>query len=183
VTLETVPAVVLRLAAVYGPGMKGNYLRLLHALQRGRFAFVGHGDNRRTVVHVDDACAAAQLAAFHPEAPGRAFNVTDGAVHSVREIVLAICAALGRRAPRWHVPARPARAAAWAVDRAFRLAGRRSPIGPDAIAKLLEDVAVCGQRITRELGFTPRLGLEAGWRATVGELFSGGDAPAGLGPR
>jgi nucleoside-diphosphate-sugar epimerase len=173
VTLETVPGVVLRLAAVYGPGMKGNYLRLLRALQRRRFVLVGTGRNRRTLVHVDDVCAAALLVASHRDALGRVYNVTDGAIHSVREIVLAICAAIDRHPPRFRLPVGPVRAAAWLVDRAWRLAGRTPPVGPDAIGKLLEDVAVSGQRITRELGYAPAFDLETGWKATVDELSSG----------
>ena len=78
IALTTLPAVVLRLAAVYGPSMKGNYPRLLRALQQRRFAFVGKGDNRRTLVHLEDVCAASLLAAEHPRAVGQIYNVTDG---------------------------------------------------------------------------------------------------------
>ena len=183
VAVETIPAVVLRLAAVYGPGMKGNYLRLLRALQRRRFAFVGRGENRRTVVHVDDVCAAALLAGSHPDALGRVYNVTDGAVHPVRDIVLAICAAIGRHPPRLQFPVGPVRTAAWLVDRAFRIAGRTPPVGPDAITKLVEDVAVSGRRLTNELGYAPEFDLETGWRATVAELSAGSIAGGRAGPK
>jgi len=38
--------VILRLSAVYGAGVKGNYERLLHALARDRFLPLGRGQNR-----------------------------------------------------------------------------------------------------------------------------------------
>src|SRR5215203_4106387 len=72
---------VLRLAAVYGPAVKGNYERLVRALARRRFVPVGRGENNRTLVFEDDVARAMLLAATHPAAPGRVFNVTDGSVH------------------------------------------------------------------------------------------------------
>jgi len=66
------------MAAIYGPRMKGNYPRLVKALSRGIFIPVGKGDNRRTLVHEEDAVRAAVLAAQHPRAAGRVYNVSDG---------------------------------------------------------------------------------------------------------
>lgn len=50
--------VVLRLAAVYGARVKGNYQRLLDAVARGCFVPLGHGGNRRTLVYDRDVAAA-----------------------------------------------------------------------------------------------------------------------------
>ena len=56
--------VVLRLAAVYGARVKGNYHRLLHALRRRRFLPIGRGANRRTLIYDRDVAAAALLVAL-----------------------------------------------------------------------------------------------------------------------
>ena len=45
---------VLRLGAVYGSRIKGNYERLTHALARNRFIPLGNGLNRRTLVYDKD---------------------------------------------------------------------------------------------------------------------------------
>lgn len=160
--------VVLRLAAVYGSHMKGNYPRLVNALRKGRFRHIGTGTNRRTLVHESDVVGAALLAAQHPDATGKLFNVTDGAVHTIGEIVDAICAAIGIRPPRFHVPERPVRIMASTIETLFRVAGQRAPIGRATVDKLLEDVAVSGQRLQTELGFVPRVALSDGWREAVG---------------
>jgi UDP-glucose 4-epimerase len=161
---------VLRLAAVYGPGVKGNYRRLLDALARRRFIPVGPGRNRRTLIFEEDAARAALLAADRDEAAGEIFNVTDGRIHEVREIVDAICAALGRRSPRLVLPIGPARAAAWAVD---RVRGRGAALA--ALDKYIEDVAVDGSKLHRRIGFTPACDLQAGWRRTVEVLRERGE--------
>ncbi len=162
--------IVLRLAAVYGPRMKGNYLRLVRALARPWFLAIGSGNNRRSLIHEEDVARAFLAAASRPELGGRVFNVTDGGVHRMRDIVAAISAALGRRAPRFALPAAPVRFACRTADAAARLAGRRAPVTPDAIDKWLEDLAVFSTRARSELGFVPAVSLVDGWRRTVEAL-------------
>jgi UDP-glucose 4-epimerase len=160
-------AVVLRLAAVYGPRVKGNYAQLVLALQRGRFLPIGSGSNRRTLVYDEDVAAAALLVAKHPDAVGRIYNITDGRISTFNEIVTAICSALGKRPPRLHLPAAPVRVAASAVESVFSLAHKQSPVARATIDKLMEDVAVSGEKIQQELGFQPKFDLASGWRQTV----------------
>ena len=170
IALDGLPAVVLRLAAVYGPGMKGNYIRLLNALRKGHFFMIGDGCNRRTLVHIRDACQAAVLAAEHPDAVGHIYNVTDGQIHTLREIVTAICQALGKKPPRFRLPVSLVRPAFGLLEDGLRLLGVRSPIGRSTVNKMTEDLAVSGDRIQRELGFSPRYDLVTGWRESVEQM-------------
>ncbi len=161
--------VVLRLAAVYGMGMKGNYPRLINALKKRRFLYIGSGTNRRTLVHVSDVSRAAVLAAANPVAVGNIYNVTDGAVHSTREIIETICSTLQISGPLFHLPERPVRMLAAAIEDIFAVAGKRAPIGRVTIDKFLEDVAVSGEKIEAELGFRPQYDLESGWREALAQ--------------
>jgi nucleoside-diphosphate-sugar epimerase len=166
---------VLRMGAIYGARIKGNYRRLVELLARHRFIPVGGGRNRRTLVYDRDVGEAAALAIHHPEAAGRIYNVTDGQVHPIGAIVAAICAALGRRPPRLTLPAAPIRAAAGLAEDMARAIGRHSPIGRTAIEKFLEDVAVDGRRIQAELGFRPKYDLATGWRETIEGMRQAGE--------
>ncbi len=170
---------VLRLSAVYGPRIKGNYQRLLHALAAGRYLPLGPGLNRRSMVHEDDAAAAFVTALGHPAAAGRIFNVTDGAPHRLRDIVAAMCAALGRAEPKLALPVMPAIAGVRVLERLARIVGRTPPITAATLAKYLEDSVVDASRITRELAFVPRVGLDAGWCSTVRALRALGQLPGG----
>jgi UDP-glucose 4-epimerase len=163
-------ASVLRLSAVYGPTIKGNYERLVRALARGRFIPVGDGRNLRTLVHEEDAAEAICLAAAHPAAAGTTFNVSDGTTHAVRDIVATIAAALGRAAPRFSIPAGLAAAGIRGVEGLFRMLGHRPPVTRAALDKYLEHVAVRGDRIRTVLGFQPRRTLEEGWRRTIADM-------------
>lgn len=167
--------VVLRLGAVYGVGIKGNYRRLVEALARGRYVHIGAGRNRRVLVHEQDVADAVVLAAHHPAAAGRIYNVTDGQLHELRDIVAAICRALGRPVPRLRVPVSLARIGALGLEVLADLIGRRALVTRTAIDTLVEDVAVDGGRLQRDLGFAPRFDLEGGWRDVVQRMRLSGD--------
>lgn len=159
---------VLRFAAVYGERMKGNFPKLVSAIRKGMFAYVGSGKNRRTLVHERDAVRAAILGANDERSKGNIYNVTDGEVHTLEEIVDAISKALGKKPPSIHLPESLARAAFAGGDVFLKIAGKEMRLTP-LIDKINEDIAVSGSRIQEELGFKPEFGLASGWE----EVLSG----------
>ena len=161
---------VLRPGAVYGARARGNYRRLVQALARGRFIPLGDGHNRRTLIYDYDLAQAAVLAAQHPAAAGRIYNVSDGQFHTLNQIISAICAAMGRQPPRFSVPLGPTRVVAGVLEDVLRLVGHTSPIGRATVDKYVEDVAVDSRRVQTELGFAPRFDLYTGWREVIREM-------------
>lgn len=158
---------VLRLGAVYGSRIKGNYQRLVHSLARRRFIAIGPGQNRRTLLYEQDVARAALLALEHPLAGGQVYNVSDGQYHTLHDIIAAICDALGRPLPRFSLPAGLVRFAAGMVEDTARLMHYAAPIGRATVDKYTEDVTVSSQRIQTQLGFVPRFALATGWRETI----------------
>lgn len=168
--------VILRLSAVYGAGVKGNYERLLHALARGRFLPLGAGQNRRTLVYDRDVTAAVVLALHHPHAVGQVFNVTDGDWHTMQTIIQTMAQALGQRPPRFSLPIAPVRWLAGLVEDGAQLVGRPAPIRRATLDKYGEDIAVDGHRIQQTLGFTPRFDLARGWQDAIKRMRDGQSA-------
>jgi len=158
---------VLRMGAVYGTRVKGNYRRLLLSLSRGRFIPIGDGHNWRTLIYEEDAARAAELAIHHPAAAGQIFNVTDGEFHPLNEIIVAMCVALGRTPPRISLPVRPVRFIVGLFENLARLVGYNLPIERASIDKYTENVRVNGRRIQNQLGFVPQVDLATGWLKTV----------------
>jgi nucleoside-diphosphate-sugar epimerase len=165
---------VLRMGAIYGARIKGNYRRLLVSLARGRFIPVGNGRNRRTLIYDRDAARAVVLALQHPATPGQVFNVTDGQFHTLNEILTAMCQALQRRPPRWSIPVTPVRVVAEMMDDTFRLLGQKAPVARATVNRYIEDVAVDGQRFQCACGFRPAYDLESGWREVVADMKRAG---------
>jgi len=166
---------VLRLAAVYGSRVKGNYRRLLLALAQKRFVPIGPGTNRRTLIYDKDAASAVLSVLNNPSAAGKIFNVTDGKIHSLNEIIQSICEALGRRPPRVHLPIAPLRAAANIVDKGTRLLGLSFSGFKNALDKYVEDLAVDGHRIQDKIGFKPKFDLLSGWKEAIEEMRARGE--------
>ncbi len=163
---------ILRSAAVYGPRVKGNYLRLATAIARRRFVPMGPGRNRRTLAYDQDLARAVLLAATHPASAGSVYNVTDGEVHTLATIIRAIYRALGRRPPRLRVPLGAVRAVLGVYGKTCRLAGVEPIVTEATLEKYTEDVAVSGSLVQRELGFQPIFDLDTGWKETMASLCS-----------
>lgn len=164
---------VLRLGAVYGSRIKGNYERLTHALARHRFIPIGSGVNRRTLIYDQDVAQAAVLAVSHPAAAGRVFNVTDGEFHTLNEIIESICFALNRKPPGISLPLGFSRSVAGMIEKVGQTTGLKLPAVRAMIDKYNEDIAVEGNLIRKELGFSPQYDLQAGWCETIRELQLG----------
>jgi nucleoside-diphosphate-sugar epimerase len=162
---------ILRLATVYGEEDPGNVARLMHAIDRGRFAWIGTGDNLKSLIHRDDV-ARACVVVLSQNLPGvNIFNLS-GPPCPMREVVESLAAALGRKLPRWHIPAPLALALA-------RIAGA---VGPGisflqrpyaAIRKWLADDAYDSSRFNQTFSFRTEIPIGEGLRREVSWYRSG----------
>jgi len=94
---------ILRMATLYGEGDPGNVARLVRAIDRGRFLWIGRGHNRKSLLYRDDAARACVQAVLRPASGARTYNVSAEPC-TMDEIVSAIAAHLDRPVPRWRVP-------------------------------------------------------------------------------
>lgn len=134
---------IVRPPLVYGPGVPANFLALARAVRDGwPLPFAGL-ENRRSLVGLDNLCAALRLAAAHPSAGGGTFLVTDGEAISTAEIVRRLARAFGRPARLFPAPLRLGRLAARALGR-----GR-------TFEQIFGDLWLEPRRARRELGFSP----------------------------
>lgn len=95
--------VVLRFPLVYGPGVRGNLLRLLRAIRAGRPLPFGAVKNCRSMLGAGNAADALILAATHPRAAGGTFLARD-AEFSTPDLLREMGAALDRAPRLWSWP-------------------------------------------------------------------------------
>jgi UDP-glucose 4-epimerase len=147
--------VVVRAPLVYGPEVKGNFLRLLRWVQTGRPVPLGGIDNARSLVSIWNLCDLLRLLMEHPAAPGRTWMVSDGEDLSTPELVRRIARAMGRRARLLAVPSTLLAVAA-------RLSGRSTEF-----ARLCGSLTVDVAATRLELGWSPRVSVTEGIARTV----------------
>lgn len=147
--------VVLRPPLVYGPGVKGNFLRLMQAINKGRPFPFGAIHNRRSLIYLGNLVDVIRRCLTHPKAAGKTFLVSDGDDVSTPELVRRIAASLGRRPFLLPVPVLCMR---WAG----RVLGKKA-----AVDRLLGSLRVDISPLREELGWTPPYTMRAGLEATA----------------
>lgn len=89
--------VVVRSPLVYGPGVKGNFLRLMQWVDKGipfPFSMVR---NHRSLIALDNLVDVLVSCVEHPQASGQTFLVADGEDLSTPELLRHVAESLGRR--------------------------------------------------------------------------------------
>ncbi len=130
--------IVLRPALVYGRGGGIVGMLLRASLEYGVVQYVGTGENRWTLIHVDDL-ARCYVAALENAEPGSLFVAADEQVMRLREVAQFISQAAGI----------PGRVQAWQLDEA------RAALGAFADALAL-DQQVSGAKAKQALNWQPQ---------------------------
>jgi len=147
--------VALRPPLVYGPGVKGNFLRLMNLVARGVPLPLGAVDNRRSLIYTGNLAGAIVKALDAPQAAGRTYLVSDGEDVSTPDLVRGLARALGVKPRLLSLPLS-------ALDLGARLAGRRAEF-----VRLTSSLQVDSSRIQRELGWRPPFTLAQGLELTA----------------
>jgi len=150
-----IEAVVLRPPLVYGPGVKGNFLSLMQAIDKRRPLPVGGIYNQRSLLYLGNLVDAIRLCLDHPQAAGKTFMVSDGDDVSTPELVRRIAASLKRRPFLLPVPT-------WCI----RLAGlmlRKEA----AVERLVGSLCLDISSVQEVLGWTPPYTMQMGLKATA----------------
>jgi len=150
--LETV---IMRPPLVYGPGVKGNFLHLLKAINRGIPLPLAGACNTRDMIYVGNLVNAIITCALHPKAARQTYLVRDGEEISTALLVKMISTALGQKNRMFHVPTPLLRTAATVLGRSKQ------------IDRLFGSLRLSDKKIRRELEWIPPYSQEYGLNETV----------------
>lgn len=137
--------VILRPPLVYGPGVAGNFRKLVDLVSGGIPLPLGSVRNRRSLVGVTNLSSAIGHVLRHPAAQGKTWLLSDQHDLSTPELIQHIAAAAGRRALLMPFPTRLLRVAS-------RFVGRQR-----IYDQLAGSLTVDSTPFTLELGWTPPL--------------------------
>lgn len=143
--------VALRFPLVYGPGVKGNMLRLFALVDRGVPLPFGSVANRRSLLYVGNLVAAVLSVLVKPLEGAETFFVSDGRDLSLPTLIGMIGDALGKPARLFPVPPRLLK---WVLPAA-------------EAERLIGSLTVDGSRLSRLAGYHAPYSVEEGLRATA----------------
>lgn len=151
---------VLRPPLVYGPGVKGNVLRLLKIAEKGVPLPLGLIKNRRSMVGVGNLSALLALCAEHPAASGQLFLAGDEPAIATPDLIRKLAGFMGRKARLIPFPVSM-----------MRLAGK--VLGKsDEVDRLTGSLIVDSGKSRRLLGFTPPYSMDEQLKQTVDAFLS-----------
>jgi UDP-glucose 4-epimerase len=152
---------ILRFATIYGEGDHGNVAKLIGALESGRFIWPGSGLNHKSLIYKDDAARACLRALECPVSGTQILNVSAHPA-TMREIVSAICQALGIPIPHLGIPQALLKIAS-AMSRGLGDPGQLS----QQLQKFIRDDIYNGSKFETAFDFCPAISLSEGIRREV----------------
>jgi len=147
--------VIVRPPLVYGPEVRGNFLRLLDAVAAGLPIPLGAADARRSLVYVDNLADALLRCATDPRAAHQCFHVADADDLTVQELTRAIGRHLRKPARLLPLPI------AW-----LRIAGRLTARS-STIDRLISSLQLDTSRLHDVLDWYPPYSTEDGLEMTA----------------
>lgn len=153
---------VMRPPLVYGPGVGGNFLRLLKLVERGVPLPLASIDNRRSMIYVGNLADALIACATHPAAAGNTYLVGDGEDVSTPRLIGEMARLMGRSARLWPFPPILLHSAAQLIGKAAE------------VERLTGFLQVDSSRIRNDLAWIPPFTLDQGLAETVRWFVSKG---------
>jgi len=170
------PVVVLRPGLLYGPGKRPPVAR--QSFSAGRFKLIlATRHYPLPLSYVDNVADAVSLAACSERGAGQAFTIVDENVPQA-EYIAAYRAASGESWQPLFLPIRLVATAALVLERALRLARRRSPVTYHQVCRATRGARFDSLRAQRLLGWRPAVPVHEGLRRTF-EALHAADASTG----
>jgi nucleoside-diphosphate-sugar epimerase len=161
------PTVILRPAAIYGPGDPERFFLIYRRVARGRFPMFGDGKTCYHPLYIDNLVDAFVLAMGDGVGDGEAYLIADEEYVEIEDLVRRVARSLGVEVRIPHYPVWPVVAAGHVVEKACRPFGITPPIFPRRVDWYRQNRAFKIDKAKRDLGYRPAVGLDEGLRRTA----------------
>jgi len=164
---EGMETVILRPAAIYGPGDPERFFMIFKRVAKGSFPMFGSGRTLYHPLYIDNLVDAFLLCMPPGAGNGRAYLIADESYYPIEEIVKAVARALDVPVRIAHYPVLPVVAVGHIMETVCKPLGIVPPIFPRRVDWYRQNRAFDITRAKRELGYVPRVQLDEGLRRTA----------------
>jgi len=158
--------VILRPAAIYGPGDPERFFMIFKRVAKGTFPMFGSGKTLYHPLYIDNLVDSFLLCMPPGVGRGREYLIADDKYYPIEEIVRAVARALDVEVRIPHYPVLPVVALGHVVEKVCRPFGITPPIFPRRVDWYRQNRAFDISRAKKELGYQPRIELDEGLRLT-----------------
>jgi nucleoside-diphosphate-sugar epimerase len=161
--LETV---ILRPAAIYGPGDPERFFLIFKRVAKGVFPMFGNGKTFYHPLYIDNLIDAFILAMENGRG-GEAYLIADEQYLEIEDLVRRVGKALGVDVKIPHYPVWPVVAAGHVVEKVCKPFGITPPLFPRRVDWYRQNRAFRIEKAKRDLGYAPKVGIDEGLQKTA----------------
>jgi nucleoside-diphosphate-sugar epimerase len=170
---SNVETVILRPGTFFGPGDRLHFGRMAQKVKNGKGVIIGQGDNALPFCYVSDVVQGFLLAAYHENAPGNIYNISNDRPLTQQEIFDAIADNVGGKHPTLHLPYLPIYYGSIVAEK-LALATHTKPMVTRLGAMMFgTDNRHSIEKARRELGYEPKVDLREGIRLAAAWFNAG----------
>ena len=164
------PTVIVRPAAIYGPGDPERFFMIFRRVKNGRFPMFGNGKTYYHPLYIDNLVDALVLAMAEGKGVGEAYLIADEEYVEIEDLVRRTAKAIDVEVKIPHFPVMPLVLAGHICEKICKPFGITPPIFPRRVDWYRQNRAFKIDKAKRELGYQPKIGLDEGLKRT-GEWY------------
>jgi nucleoside-diphosphate-sugar epimerase len=159
--------VILRPAAIYGPGDPERFLMIFKRVAKGTFPMFGDGKTLYHPLYIDNLIDALTLAMVDGKGEGQAYLIADEEFVKIEDLIEKVAEALNVKVEIPHYPLIPLVIAGHVCEKICTPLRITPPIFPRRVDWYRQNRAFKIERAKRDLGYQPKVGLDEGLRRTA----------------
>jgi nucleoside-diphosphate-sugar epimerase len=171
------PTLILRPAAIYGPGDPERFFMIFKRAAKGHFPMFGSGKTLYHPLYIDNLVDAFILAMQNGKGDGQAYLIADEHYVTIKELVQKVGEAMNLKVKITHYPVWPLIIAGHIFETACKPFKITPPIFPRRVDWFRQNRAFRIDKAKSDLGYAPKVDLDEGLRRTAEWYFQEGLLP------
>lgn len=163
-----IPTTIIRIPAVYGPGLVHGMVEAFQAIQSHRFRFIGTGESLIHLIYIEDLIEAMLLVGTQDSIRGGIYIVGMNDPVTWKEYVNTIANVMGVEPPKEHLPVWLARVLGFCFETVLRVFYKDEPfLVRYRVDWTTKNSAFDVSKAKKELSFEAKTGLKEGVEKTI----------------